>query len=35
MNKEEYINAINVLISKIDDIWILEQIYRCVINITK
>lgn len=33
--KEEYIKKINELLSAIDDIWTLNEILRCIENITK
>lgn len=35
MEKEEYIEKINIILKGIDDLWILNQIYRCVVNMTK
>lgn len=35
MEKEEYIEKINIILKSIDDLWILNQIYRCAVNITK
>ena len=39
MSNEEYIleerNAISELIAGIDDLWILNQIHMCIVNITR
>ena len=35
MSKEEYIEKINEIISKVDDLWILNQICRFSVNMTK
>lgn len=32
---EDYKSKIIELVEKIEDNWILKQIYRCIINITK
>ena len=34
MNKE-YLKKIFKILSSVQDIWILEQVYRCVVNITR
>lgn len=35
MNKKEYIKQIVKILLKINDTWVLNQIYRCVVNVTK
>ena len=35
MNKEQYIEKITEIIKGISDTWLLKQIYRCAVNITK
>lgn len=35
MNREECIGAITEILHKTDDLWILWQIYRTAINMTK
>ena len=35
MTKEEYITEINKILEKIDFIWLLDQIYRFCVNLTK
>ncbi len=34
LNKE-YLKKIFKILSSVQDIWILEQVYRCVVNITR
>lgn len=35
MSKKDYIKQIVKILLSINDIWVLNQIYRCVVNITK
>lgn len=35
MDKEQYIEKIFEIINGIADTWLLKQIYRCVVNLTK
>lgn len=35
MNREECIASINEILQKTDDLWIVWQIYRTVVNMTK
>jgi hypothetical protein len=33
--KREYLKKIFKILSGINDMWVLEQVYRCAVNITK
>ncbi len=33
--KNRYLKKIFKILSSVQDIWILEQVYRCAVNITK
>lgn len=33
--KKDYLKKIFKILLNVQDVWILEQIYRCAINITK
>ncbi len=33
--KKRYLKKIFRILSSVQDIWILEQVYRCAVNITK
>ena len=35
MDKNDYREKITEMIDNIEDIWILKQIYRCILNIIK
>lgn len=35
MSKIEYLEKINEIINKVDDTWILNEIYRFTLNMTK
>lgn len=35
LSKDQYIEKITEIINEISDTWLLEQIYRCVVNVTK
>ena len=35
LDREEWIKAINNILSKISDCWILWQIYRCAVHMTE
>ncbi len=33
--RKEYVKKIFKILVSVDNVWILEQIYRCAVNITK
>lgn len=33
--KKEYLKKIFKILSMVNDTWVLEQVYRCAVNITK
>lgn len=33
--KREYLKKIFKILSMVNDMWVLEQIYRCAVNITR
>ncbi len=35
MSKKDYIKQIVKILLKTDDTWILKQIYRCAVNMTR
>lgn len=35
MTKDEHLKAINEIVNKIDDVWILWQVHRFLVNMTK
>lgn len=35
MEREEYLSKISEIISGVTDIWVLNLIYRCIVNATK
>lgn len=35
MEREEYLSKISEILSGVTDLWVLNLIYRCIVNVTK
>lgn len=35
MEREEYLSKISEILSGVTDLWVLDLIYRCIVNATK
>ncbi len=35
MSKKDYIKQIVKILLKIDNVWVLKEIYRCAVNMTR